>query len=155
MILIDQSISQPSGALIHALPLFSHIAPRSVGQYNAWKVSPASPAAFIVEQKYLRTTTLYAVHKRAVLMGAVGIHPMAVDNSWQFRPHESPANDHIMGDAGGAVGIFPDFVTVATPNLHLSSAPDDQGILKASLNVPVADEKPFDDPEGLTGSHES
>jgi hypothetical protein len=25
-------------------------------------------------------------------MGAVVIHPMAVDNSWQCRPQESPAN---------------------------------------------------------------
>ena len=39
-------------------------------------------------------------------MGAVGIHPMAVDNSWQYRPQESPANNHIIDDAGDAVGIL-------------------------------------------------
>jgi hypothetical protein len=48
----------------------------------------------------------YAVDKRAVLMGAVGIHPMAVDNSGQYRPQESPANRRINEgavDAGGTM----------------------------------------------------
>jgi hypothetical protein len=39
-------------------------------------------------------------------MGAVGIHPMAVDNSWQYRPQESPANLRINEGAGDAVGIL-------------------------------------------------
>jgi len=34
------------------------------------------------------------------------------------------------------------------------AAEDDQGVLKAVVNVPVADEQPLDDPEGLTGCHE-
>jgi hypothetical protein len=38
-------------------------------------------------------------------MGAVGIHPMAVDNSLQYRPQEIPANSYIQDDAGDAVGI--------------------------------------------------
>jgi hypothetical protein len=36
-------------------------------------------------------------------MGAAGIHPMAVDNSWQYRPQESPANGLIEDYAGDAV----------------------------------------------------
>jgi hypothetical protein len=32
---------------------------------------------------------------------------MVVDNSWQYRPHESPANGHIQDDAGDAGGILP------------------------------------------------
>jgi hypothetical protein len=57
-----------------------------------------------MEQKYLQTTTFLAVGKRAVLMGAVGNHAMAVDNSWQYRPHDIPAKRYIAGggvDAGG------------------------------------------------------
>jgi hypothetical protein len=84
MILTDQSISQLSGALIQALPLFPHTASRPVAQYKARKVSPASPAASIMEQKYLQTTTFLAVGKRAARMGAVGNHAMAVDDSWQY-----------------------------------------------------------------------
>jgi hypothetical protein len=58
-----------------------------------------------MEQKYLQTTTFLAVGKRAVLMGAVGNHPMAVDNSLQYRPRESPANRRINEGAGDAGGI--------------------------------------------------
>jgi hypothetical protein len=39
-------------------------------------------------------------------MGVVGIHLMAVDNSWQYRPLESPAYIHIEDDAGDAVGTL-------------------------------------------------
>jgi hypothetical protein len=39
-------------------------------------------------------------------MGAVGIYPMAVDNSWQYRPQESPANSRINEGTGDAVGIL-------------------------------------------------
>jgi hypothetical protein len=28
-------------------------------------------------------------------MGAVGIHPMAVDNSWQYRPHDKPVSKRL------------------------------------------------------------
>jgi hypothetical protein len=28
-------------------------------------------------------------------MGVVGFHPMAVDNSWQYRPQESPAETFV------------------------------------------------------------
>jgi len=43
-------------------------------------------------------------------MGAVGIHPMAVDNSWQYRPQESPANRYIQDRAGDAGGTFVTFI---------------------------------------------
>jgi hypothetical protein len=59
-----------------------------------------------MEQKYLQTTHFYAVDKRAFFMGAVGIHPMAVDNSWQYRPQESPANRRINEGAIDAVGTL-------------------------------------------------
>jgi hypothetical protein len=39
-------------------------------------------------------------------MGAVGIHSMAVDSLKQYRPHESPANDHINDCAGDGGGIL-------------------------------------------------
>ena len=45
-------------------------------------------------------------------------------------------------------------VIVVKSNLLLSYPPDDQGVLKAAVNVPVADEQSLDDPEGLTGCHE-
>jgi hypothetical protein len=69
-----------------------------------------------MEQKYLQTTTFLRVGKRAVLMGAVGIHPMAVDNSWQYQPQESPANGRITKGAGDAGGILLD----VTPGDHTS-----------------------------------
>jgi hypothetical protein len=54
-------------------------------------------------------------------MGAVGIHHMAVDNSWQYRPQESPANGRNTSGAVDAVGISLD----VTPGDHTSNrAPD-------------------------------
>jgi len=47
-----------------------------------------------------------AVDPRAVFDVAIGIHPMAVGNSWQYRPQESPAKRYIHGGAGDAVGIL-------------------------------------------------
>jgi hypothetical protein len=44
-------------------------------------------------------------------MGAVGIHPMAVDNQQQYRTRESPAKHHITGGAGDAGYTLRGFVT--------------------------------------------
>ena len=55
-------------------------------------------------------------------MGAVGIYPLAVDNSLQYRPHESPANSHIVDDAGDAVGTLRiDASSQADPSLVCSA----------------------------------
>jgi hypothetical protein len=80
-------------------------------------------------------------------MGAVGIHPMAVDNSWQYRPQESPGNSQITYRAGD---IFPDFVIVVNFKRALSYLPDDQGVLKAASTFFVAEEHSLNDPEDLT-----
>jgi hypothetical protein len=48
----------------------------------------------------------YAVDKRAVLMGAVGILSMAVDNSWQYRPQESLQNATIRAVRSLLCGVF-------------------------------------------------
>jgi hypothetical protein len=39
-------------------------------------------------------------------MGVVGIYPMAVDNSWQYRPQERRADGHIQDGADDAVGTL-------------------------------------------------
>jgi hypothetical protein len=44
-------------------------------------------------------------------MGAVSNYPMAIYNSWQHRPQESPANRRINEGAGDAVGILLGFAT--------------------------------------------
>jgi hypothetical protein len=81
-------------------------------------------------------------------MGAVGIHSMAVDNSWQYRPHESPANLCFTSRAGDAGGIFPTLAVLDhRPVLSVSSS-NDQGAFKAALNALVADERTVDGPEG-------
>ena len=54
------------------------------------RIPTAATADSTMEQKYLQNTTIYAVDRREVLLGAVGIHPMAVDNSWRYRPHRTP-----------------------------------------------------------------
>jgi hypothetical protein len=43
---------------------------------------------------------------RSVLGTAVGNGPLAIDNSRQYRPQESPANGHIEDDAVDAVGTL-------------------------------------------------
>jgi hypothetical protein len=48
-------------------------------------------------------------------MTAVGIHPMAVDNSRQYRPKESPANSNIQDRAVDAGGILLDIATEDRP----------------------------------------
>jgi hypothetical protein len=39
-------------------------------------------------------------------MGAVDNLLSAVDDSWQYRPQETPANSHIQDGAGDAVGTL-------------------------------------------------
>jgi hypothetical protein len=86
-------------------------------------------------------------------MGAVDIHPMAIDNSWQYRPQESPAKCYITGGAGDAGGILRGLVWCIGAYLRPVPWANGYGVLKAALDVPVADEQPLDDPEGLTGCH--
>jgi hypothetical protein len=52
-------------------------------------------------------------------MGVGGNHPMAVDNLWQYRPQESPANRRINHDAGDAGGILHYFLVDTTHRLPL------------------------------------
>jgi hypothetical protein len=68
--------------------------------------------------------------------------------STAYRPHETPANTHLAGDAGG---IFAEFVEKDVscsceyyPLQYHSS-------IKAALNVVEADEQLLDGPEDLTG----
>ena len=44
-------------------------------------------------------------------MNAVGMHPIAVNHSLQYRPHEIAANQHIIDGAGDAGGISLDLAT--------------------------------------------
>ena len=90
-----------------------------------------------MEQKYLQTTTFLAVGKRAVLMGAVGNHAMAVDNSCQYRPQESPANRRIIAGAGDAVGTLRRLSSTFSLYRDLLT---NQGLFKAASNVVVAEE---------------
>ena len=53
-------------------------------------------------------------------MGAVGIHPTAVDNSLQYRPQESPANSNIQDRAGDAGGILLGFARKCLVHSRLS-----------------------------------
>jgi hypothetical protein len=69
-----------------------------------------------------------------------------------YRPRESPANHYINDGAGDAGGISLgscDGVSWPDPPCHL---PDDQDVLKATLNVFEADEQLLDDPEDLTNA---
>jgi hypothetical protein len=43
-------------------------------------------------------------------MGAVGVHPIAVDDPLQYRPQQSPAKHPTMGGAVDAGGILLDVV---------------------------------------------
>jgi hypothetical protein len=61
-------------------------------------------------------------------MGVVGIYPMAVDNSWQYRPQESPANGHIEDSAGDEVGTLR---RVLRTSLFFRGLLTDQAPLKA------------------------
>jgi hypothetical protein len=75
-------------------------------------------------------------------MGAVGNHPMAIDNSLQYRPHESPANSHIVDDAGDADGTLRRLLGTSFFFRDLLS---DQGPFKAALNVFVPEERALED----------
>ena len=81
-------------------------------------------------------------------MGAVDIHPMAVDNSWQYRPQENPAKHHITGGADDAGGTF---VTLIENIVLFFRGPlPDRGPFKAALNAFVAEERTLEDLGGLT-----
>ena len=76
-------------------------------------------------------------------MGAVDIHPMAVDNSWQYRPQENPAKHHITGGADDAGGTF---VTLIENIVLFFRGPlPDRGPFKAALNAFVAEERTLED----------
>jgi hypothetical protein len=82
--------------------------------WGTQKVSTASTAVTIIGEKPCKTAHFQAVDLRVVFDVAVGIHPMAVDNSWQYRPHESPAKRYITCgavDAGDTLReLFPSAV---------------------------------------------
>src|SRR5215213_11305524 len=70
------------------------------------KVSTAPTAVPSYSINACKSPHSYADDKWAVLSRAVGIHPMAVANSCQYRPQESPANRRINESAGDAVGTL-------------------------------------------------
>ena len=75
-------------------------------------------------------------------MGVVGIYPMAVDNSWQYRPQESPANGHIEDSAGDEVGTLR---RVLRTSLFFRGLLTDQAPPQSALDAFVAEEKALED----------
>jgi hypothetical protein len=76
---------------------------------------------------------------------------MAVDNSLQYRPKESPANSNIQDRASDAVGISRASVARRTFLLiRRLPPPIPESSLEAALKAIVADEQLLDDPIGLT-----
>ena len=73
----------------------------------------------------------------------VGNGPLAVGNAHVYRPHESPANQRIIEDAGDAVGILMGLAIRVVRSIA-DYVTDTQGALKAALNVVVAAERAFD-----------
>jgi hypothetical protein len=74
-------------------------------------------------------------------MGAVDIHPMAVDNSWQCRPHDIPAKRYITGSAGDAVGILRWSSGKTNAVVFSAVQPHRLGVLIAASNAFVAEEQ--------------
>jgi hypothetical protein len=69
---------------------------------------------------------------------------MAVDKSWQYRPHEIPGNQHFAGDADGTSRA-----SVARRTYLLIRRlppPIPESSLKTALKAVVADEQLLDDP---------
>jgi hypothetical protein len=118
MILTDQSISQPSGALIQALPLFPHKASRPVAQYKAREsIARIARGFHHGAENTCKPPHFYTVDKRAVFVRTVDNLLSAGDNQQQHRPRESPANRRINEGAGDAVGTLLD----VTPGDHTSN----------------------------------
>jgi hypothetical protein len=82
-------------------------------------------------------------------MGAVGIHPMAVDHSMQFRPQESPANRRIYEGAGAGVGTLRRSLRTSLSSFAASYRP---GPLESSLEHVCSRGVGSRGPWDLTGS---
>jgi hypothetical protein len=78
-------------------------------------------------------------------MGAVGNHPMAVDNPWQYRPQESPANGHINGDAGDADGTSRGSSCKTSAIAFCAVQPHRLEVFKAASNAFLAEEQGLGD----------
>ena len=90
------------------------------------------------------------ISKRAVKMRTVDALQSAVDNSWQDRPQESPANRRINEGAGDAVGISRGTFGKASVIAFSAVQSHRLDVLGAASNALVAEEHTLDDPEYLT-----
>src|SRR5215217_4772752 len=100
--------------------------------------SPHRPQESDGPQNTRKTADSRAVDSRSVLGTAVGNGPLTVDHPQQHQPRESPANCYINGDAGGAVGIFPDFVIVVNVKLALVIPPRRTGCPESRCKRPCS-----------------
>jgi hypothetical protein len=69
------------------------------------RIPPAPTAISSGEEKALQNDSFPGGRSAGGIDVAVGIHPMAIDNSLQYRPKESPAKSNIQDravDAGGS-----------------------------------------------------
>jgi hypothetical protein len=75
-------------------------------------------------------------------MGAVDIHPMAVGNSLQYRPHDKPVSKRLRGDTVDAGGISRGSSGKIRVVAFSAVQSHRRGVLKAASNAFLAAERP-------------
>jgi hypothetical protein len=111
-------------------------------------VSTASTAGTAQRMKDLQTKEIWSGR---CLQGAVDTAVSARSNG-EYRPHESPANDHIIDDAGDAGGILPNVATEDRLSSRSQVSRVQPCFFKAVSNAVEAVTRVLDGPEGLTPS---